>query len=336
MRIGIGALLLGLVAACSATNDDGDVTGDDDNLTEGMCVAMPTCDGAGGPALGDKRGFDHFGSKVTATLGDPNHRGRDEIFAIGGAQTITGKFAYGLNDKDLEDEEVEVWAERGCKGAWDKLGTAKTNDDGRISFDVPKEKTLRGGRHRLRLVVAGDHTSTDLLVDVVPQHTKILVSDVDGTLTSSETAEFPALLVGELPGAQPDAANVLSALAEKGYHPVYITARAERLNDRTHEFLKTKGFPRGIVHTTNTALGETGDAAAKYKSGELAAIEQKQLTIAWAFGNQPSDTDAYDAAHIEPVDHRVFLKVTDAHGGRRIEKYADVLPDAKNAAPACK
>src|SRR5690349_14222982 len=256
MRIGIGivgALLFGLVGACAATNEAG-VEGEDEALTEGMCAAMPACDGAGGPALGDKTGFNHFESKLTALLGDSNHRGRDEIFVIGGTQTITGKFAYGVNDKDLEGEDVEVWAERGCKGAWDKLGVAKTNDDGRISFEVPKEKTLRGGRHRLRLVVAGDHTSTDLLVDVVPKHTKIFVSDVDGTLTSSETAEFPALLVGELPGAQPDAANVLSALAEKGYHPVYITARAERLNDRTHEFLKTKGFPRGIVHTTNTAL----------------------------------------------------------------------------------
>ena len=62
-------------------------------------------------------------------------------------------------------------------GGWHEIGSGVTNDDGRISFDVPKEKTLRGGRHRLRLVVAGDHTSTDLLVDVVPKHTKIFVSD---------------------------------------------------------------------------------------------------------------------------------------------------------------
>lgn len=300
------------------------------------CVAQPACDDASKPVLGPKRPFSHLQSRLYA-LASPEHRGRDMIYADGDAQWLIGKFAYGLTDKDLEDEEVDVFVERGCGGTWEKLGTTRTTDgattpvegvsgSGRAFFRVPDDKALGVGRHRVRFVVAGDQTSTDLLVDVVPKGTKIVVSDVDGTLTDSETAEYPALLTGSLPGAQPQAADVLSGLAGKGYHVVYLTARPEWLTKRTHEFLTDRGFPPGVVHTTTGLTGAIGGAAASFKSDELAALEAHGHVIAWAFGNQPSDTDAYDAANVQPKDHRVFLQVTDAHGGRRIERYADLLP----------
>jgi phosphatidate phosphatase PAH1 len=309
---------------------------------------MPACNGASGPSLEATRDWHHIGSSLTAATGDAKHRGRDAIYTAGQAQWIIGKFAYGDIDKDLEDEDVDVYVERECNGSWEKLGTSRTTHDdahatvegvsdsgGRVFFQVPAGKELALGRHRVRLVVAGDHSSTDLLVDVVPKDAPVVVSDVDGTLTSSELAEFPAGLVGVLPDAQPDAAAVLTALVKKGYRPIYLTARAEALTARTKEFLAQRGFPAGIVHTTTSGLGAFGDAAAQFKSGELARIEQKGLAIQWAFGNKASDTDAYDAADVEPRDHRIFLKVDDTHGGRRIEKYADLLPDAENATRAC-
>ena len=61
---------------------------------------------------------------------------------------------------------------------------------GRYYFDIPAERQLAAGRHRVRLVVAGDGTSTDLFIDIVLPKTPIFVSDVDGTLTSSENVEF--------------------------------------------------------------------------------------------------------------------------------------------------
>jgi hypothetical protein len=65
-------------------------------------------------------------------------------------------------------------------------------------------------------------------------------------------------------------------------------------------------------------------------------LNAKGLGIAWAFGNKASDADAYDAAKIMPLSQRVFLKIDDPHGGRRIEAYADVLADAKSSPAACK
>lgn len=309
---------------------------------------MPACNGAAAPSLGAKRDWEHTTSSFVVATGSPHHRGRDAIYTVGEAQWIIGKFAYGTSDKDLEDEDVDVWLDRGCGGAWEKLGTTRTTEEGahaavegvedsggRIYFQMPAGKELAVGRHRVRVVVAGDHSSADLLIDVVAKNAPVLVSDVDGTLTSSETAEFPALAQGELPDAQPDAAAVISALLKKGYRPIYLTARPEWLTDRTKQFLAAKGFPPGIVHTTTGLTGALNDAAAQFKSAELALIGKKGLAIHWAFGNKESDTDAYDAANVQPKSQRVFLQVDDAHGGRRIEKYADLLGDAQNATLAC-
>jgi hypothetical protein len=324
-------------AAGGSADDPGGASGSSGGLAQ--CIAQPSCDGAAGPELGQKRDFRHSLSSFYASA-TPYHRGRDMIYAVGDAQWIIGKFTYSLVDKDLTDEDVDVWVERDCAGTWEKLGTGTTttNDGlhppvegvedtgGRLYFQIPKGKELPVGRHRVRLVVAGDLTSTDLVIDVVPKGTKIVVSDVDGTLTSSEAAEFPAMLTGDLPGAQPKAADVLSTLANEGYRIVYLTARPEWLTARTHEFLTMYGFPPGIVHPTSTEGGALGGAAAEFKSQELASLASHSLAIGWAFGNQPSDTDAYDDAQVEPVDHRVFLRLSDAHGGRRIESYGDLLP----------
>lgn len=144
------------------------------------------------------------------------------------------------------------------------------------------------------------------------------------------------MLTGATPEAQPHAAEALSALAAKGYRIVYLTARPEWLNRRTHEFLAERGFPAGTVHTTTTATGAIGSAAAAYESAEFERLAAQGLHIAWAFGNQPSDTDAYDAAGVEPREHRVFLGVADAHGGRRVDDYADILPAIASSPAACK
>jgi phosphatidate phosphatase PAH1 len=320
----------------------------DPPATIASCAPMPACNAAATPALGATRDWEHTTSSLVVASGSPQHRGRDAIYTVGEAQWIIGKFAYGTSDKDLKDEDVDIWLDRGCGGAWEKLGTTRTTNEGehatiegvedsggRIFFQMPAGKELALGRHRVRLVVAGDHSSTDLLVDVVPKNAPVVVSDVDGTLTSSETAEYPALLTGDLPDAQPEAAAVISALVKKGYRPIYLTARPEWLTARTKEFLATHGFPTGIIHTTTGLTGALNSAAAEFKSSELALINAKGLTIKWAFGNKESDTDAYHAANVQPVSQRVFLQVDDAHGGRRIERYADVLADAQNATLAC-
>jgi hypothetical protein len=348
----LGLLAAGL-AGCGA---DETGVGDEQDLTltptvaGAWCTAIPKCDAAA-PKVGSAKSWNHsVTSSVIAATGSPNHRGRDLFLNPGDAQWILGKIAYGLTDKDLKDEKVDVYLLRGCGKTWEKLGTATTTKDGahatvegvddsggRVYFQVPAGKELDAGRHRVRLVVQGDLSYTDLFIEVVPKGAPIFVSDVDGTLTDSENAEFPALLTGTLPGVHPSAAADYQALAAKGYHPIYLTARPEWLTARTRELLDKNGFPPGIVHTTVTLTGATGAAAAAYKTGELAMLTGKGLLPTYGFGNTASDAQAYESAHITPVKHRVFYQFDDTvYGGRRINDYGEMLAELKALPLLCK
>lgn len=335
------------LVGCSASSTDA-VDAQDEALV-GACAPRAECGGATGPQIGPPSGFDHFWSSTMATVAGPNHRGRDQIYTEGEPQWVIAKLAYGATDKDLEDEPVDIWVERGCNGAWEKLGSTRSSTDdsrfsadgvedsgGRVFFEIPGNKALPLGRHRVRIIVGGDHSSTDLTIDVVRKDTPIVVSDVDGTLTTSEFVEVGAFLLDELPEAQPDAANALGLLASKGYRIVYLTARPEWLTGRTREFLAARGFPTGTVRTSTSLTGVIGEAAAEFKQAELDRLRAHRLTIAWGFGNKESDTHAYERAGIEPRDRRIFLGPQDAHGGRTIASYGELLSGLATVPAVCR
>ena len=264
---------------------------------------------------------------------------------------IIGKFAYGLTDKDLEDEEIDVYVLRGCTGSWEKLGTAITtgagpahetlegveDDGGRVYFEIPKDKELSVGRHRVRLVVAGDLSTTDLFLDVVPPKTPIFVSDVDGTLTTSENVEFVKLLEGELPKTHAGAPVAFQELVAQGYRPMYLTARPEWLVQRTRDFLERWGFPPGIVHTSVSGAGAGfGDAATNFKIAELRMLAAKGLVPSYAFGNKPSDSKAYADANVFPPDRRIFFQIQGDFVGRRIDSYDELHSEFAAIPEACR
>jgi hypothetical protein len=323
------------VAADGGASRDVDI--DVPITASGSCAPAPACDMVP-PDPGPKRDFRHTLSSITASLGSPNHRGRDLFLNVGDPQWIIGKFAYGVSDKDLKDEEVDLYLARGCSGPWEKLGTSLTTEEnahatvegvddsgGRVYFEIPPVKALGPGRHRVRMVVAGDLSATDVFLEIVPPHTPVFVSDVDGTLTTSENEEFTALLGGTTPVMNAEASNALGLLAERGYRPLYLTARPEFLVQHTRQFLVGHGFPPGVVHTTLTLTGATGAGAAAYKTAELADLAGKGLVPTFAFGNTDTDAEAYENASI-PAAHRFFFQFTDTRfGGRRIEAYTELL-----------
>lgn len=311
------------------------------------CDPAPACDLAP-PDPGAAIEWNHTASILAAAAGDPNHRGRDLFLNPGDPQWVIGKFSYGVTDKDIHDEAVEVWLLRDCT-TWEMLGTTLTTDDGehptvegvddaggRIFFPIPEAKALGPGMHRVHLVVRGDLSSADLFIDVVPAGTPVFVSDVDGTLTTSETEEYASLLTGAISPANPGAPEALQTLVDKGYRALYLTARPEWLVGRTREFLDTRGFPRGLVHTTLGLTGALGSAASGFKTDELAMLAAKGLVPEYAFGNTETDAAAYEAAGIDPLDHRIFFQFDDTvSGGRRIESYTDLVPEFEALPPLC-
>ncbi|HXI57944.1 MAG TPA: hypothetical protein VNO55_17890 [Polyangia bacterium] len=311
--------------------------GGTDPGTTARCPATPRCDAAA-PDPGAARPWRH-----KAPSGAANHRGRDLFVNPGARQWILGDFHYGLAllESALADEEVDVYLLRGCGATWEKLGSALTTSTaahetvegvsdapGRFYFEIPAAKALAAGRHRVRLVVGGDLSTVDLFIEVVPAGTPLFVTDVDGTLTTSEDAQTLALLTGAMPEANADAAQALTLLAAKGYRPLYLTARPEWLARTTQDWLAAKGFPPGVIHTTLTSAGASGAAAGTYKTDDLKLLAGKGLKPAFAFGNTSTDADAYNNAGVQPLGNRIFFQYTDsAWNGRRIEAFQPLLSE---------
>lgn len=303
------------------------------------CPDVTHCD-APHPDLGAARDWVHFTNGVTAAAGFANHRGRDMFYNPGDTVWVFAKFAYGLLDDDIQDDDVDVYLNRGCGPDWEALGTVRTTDDGAhatvegvddtggwVYFDATS-LGLGEGRHRFLFVLGGDLSLTETYVDIVAPGTPLVVTDVDGTLTTEEAEEFTALLTGSLPDANPDAAEALTTLADKGYRVFYLTARPELLGARTREFLALHGFPLGLVHTTLTFTGATGASAVTFKTQELADLAARGLVPSWAFGNTDSDAEAFFNAGISPAEQRVMFQFDDpTYGSRRIESYTELLPE---------
>lgn len=252
--------------------------------TDAGCALPPVCN-APLPSLGEPRDFRHTSSTITAAIGSPRHRGRDLFILEGDDAWVLGKFSYGALDDDIKNEDVDVYLERDCGGAWTFVGTYLTTHDGdhatvhdvedtggRIYVNLTDEgiAPLARGRHRILMVVGGDLSYTEQFIEVLHPDAKVVVTDIDGTLTSSEYAALTDVVGLPPADVRPGAAEMMNAFAERGYHLFYLTARPEWMMPLSREWLPLRGFPPGVLHTTLSKAGALGGAAVTYKSDELA------------------------------------------------------------------
>jgi len=326
-------------------------TGSDAGPTDAgprICAPPPACD-APAPDPGSTQSWRHsIATPITTASGSARHRGRDLFLLPGDDQWALAKFAYGFADDDLEDEDVDLWLLRGCS-TWEFLGSGTTTNDGDhvtvegvedsggwVYYAIPAFRRLDPGWHRIRFVVRGDHTTADQYVHVLTPGTRIAVTDVDGTLTESETAEWTAVFDSTaMIAAQPGSPEALWALANRGYALFYLTARPEWLAARTHEWLAERGFPLGIAHTTLSFTGALGGSAVTFKSTEIGDLTARLgYPLDYGIGNTDSDAEAYRAAGIA-ADHRLLYQLSgDAMGGtvfadyRALERLFEGLPPA--------
>lgn len=264
------------------------------------------------------------------------------------------KFSYAtgiLPEADLKDEDVEVWLLPSCgSGApWQKVGTYRTSTtagpgqfgvpdtQGRVYVDLTAEGIhLPVGRHRVHFVVKGDLTATDELIEVVAPNPALVVTDVDGTLTSSEYASWTDYIGGTPPEAHPGAADALTVLAQKGYLIFYLTARPEWLEPRTRDWLTLRGFPPGLVHTTLDGVGASGTAATTFKTTELNwVMAQTGRFPEYGFGNRDTDVAAYAAATILHT-YYYDLPNVDLKGGTNHKDYGALASGFGSLPVVCK
>lgn len=340
-------MLLMTTMACS-----GPSTAESVGHTFEQCSAPVSCDQAL-PELGAPGGFRHTRSTLMSKL-TAEHRGHDVYWSVDSPQILTAKFAYGesksgIIDKDLEDEDIDVYALRGCGDTWELLGSGSTFTDdegtterggytfddwgGRLLFDIPPERSLGLGRHRIHLVVRGDGTAADLFVEVAPRDTRVFVSDVDGTLTTGELEDVLKRPFGSQPNIRPHAVEALKELAMKGFRPLYLTARPARVTGRTRELLDEAGFPPGVVRTSQSGLGVFGDGAVDFKRGEIEALFEHGMEPTIAIGNTHTDAAAFAAAGV--AERFFFQYDDDTFGGVRFDDYAELAALLANHPVRC-
>ena len=255
-----------------------------------------TCTGA--PDAGSATGFRNSSSNLVVQAGAPAHRGIDLITgADADPQVLAGVAAYGSVDKALEDEDVDVFACVG--GQWQKLGTATTDGEGTFTLSLAGANRLPVALRDMYMSIAGDRTGTAFLAFVAPTGTAVAVSDVDGTITSSEDAFAESQVSGATVGIKAGAPAAFADLASRGYPIVYLTSRPDSDTDATRSYLAANAMPRAPMRLS-PSLVLPGDATEQFKASALAALHG--LALAVGIGNRQTDIDAYTGANIPAAD----------------------------------
>lgn len=294
--------------AHDADASDADADADADTAVEPM---PRLCTGAAFPRPQPGQ-FDHaIVSAIIVASGDPEHSAQDVMVPPDAAVTLPGKFAYGRISKDLEDETIHVMLDD-CSG-WQALGSARTNSDGRTAFALdPMALGLDEGVYEVRQVVRGDASDVQSFLRLRPVGTKLVVIDIDGTLTTSDAEVFQdaideyffPLYDGEyLPEPYPGAVELTWALHDRGYELVYLTGRPYWLTRITRDWLAELGFAPGHLHLTDSN-GEalpTESGVGAYKRDYLLYLQSLGYVLDAAYGNATTDIYAYAAAGIDPA-----------------------------------
>jgi hypothetical protein len=261
---------------------------------------------------------------------NPGHSVEDRVATLPwDVYELEGKFAYGVFGNDLEDEWVRAWIDT-CV-AWEALGRARTDSDGRVRFELPRHVLPGPGRYAVRMAVEVDASVAEGYVLVVPSRAQLVVFDVDGTLTTSDSElfsdYFSDLFGGDfVPEAYEGAVALVSAYAEAGWEILYLTGRPYWLDRITRGWLGDEGFPLGTLHLTRT-LSEslpTEGAVGTYKRDWLEGLLTHH-TIFRAYGNATTDIYAYREAGIDVLETFIIGENAGLEGTQPISSYPEHL-----------
>jgi phosphatidate phosphatase PAH1 len=129
----------------------------------------------------------------------------------------------------------------------------------------------------------------------------VIVTDVDGTLTSSENAVLKTVVANRDIGHQRDAPEIL---AKTGKPIVYLTARGDQFTEATRHWLQAHGFPKGPLRLARSFVTLPGASTSAYKAS---AMNHFGVPIAAGIGNRASDIAAYRELGLRP--EQIFIKM---------------------------
>ncbi len=285
----------------------------------------PTCVDLPNPFVGptEPEPWNNTGSSATTVLGGPNHRGQDVIVQVGNPQVLVAKFGYAFVDKDMTCEDVDIWIQREVPcGAWEYIGEARTTDNpddslecnnfgtqygieddgGRVFFEIPDNKAFGVGRYPVRMVLKGDLSEAKFDLVVVNPGTQAIITDVDGTLTTSDNeliTEVALSIFNETYEQEMyvDADTMIRGWSDKGYLIIYMSGRPDVLRRMSERWLEERFVP-GPIHLTDTnaQVMPNNDGVGIYKKEFIAYLRAQGIDLVAAYGNATTDIWAYEQA----------------------------------------
>ena len=253
------------------------------------------------PAPTQPAGWRHTRTSLTVKLGSARHSAVDVIANPGSSPGVRGKFAYGKLSKDLEDEEV--WLQIADEaGNFTSVGKGRTDGDGRVTILLPARFLERAGAHRFRFLVSGDLSTAEGYVWLLERGTKVVVFDIDGTLTTGDSELIDDAFGGDI-DVRNGAVDVVRHWADTGHTPVFLTGRPYMYNRSTRAWLHEHGFPAGPMITADSlgqAMPSAGGVGTFKREWLRALIGDVGVSVQAAYGNASTDICGFAQAGISP------------------------------------
>ncbi|NVB79361.1 MAG: hypothetical protein HOV81_13285 [Kofleriaceae bacterium] len=299
--------ILGLAAAAGCTDDDLPPLSDAKVLTCPHPGNLPFRTDSHAFARSESRTLDSKNTRVkdegADVLGNPGGKSAD-IYLADDAMAESGAFAYrgakarttptgGLFSNPFIGEAVSLWHFDAASDTWEAHGRANTDEMGRFEIDASSFVVANG--EPIYSILEGDGTCAEQYDLMLPPGSKVVVSDIDGTLTTDD-AELIMQVADEsyVPKMMTGGNTMLQAWAAKGYPIIYLTARSHQFRSESRVWLRDLEFPIGPVITSNMTNEADG-----YKTAWLKRMftEFGWVPVA-AYGNADTDIIAYENAGI--------------------------------------
>ena len=239
--------------------------------------------------LGNPGGLDanvYLADAASPTAGDLDYHGRKAVTTD----------ANGFTGNALPGEFVSLWTYDPAAAAWMMLDRTQTDADG--VYDFPATGYVAANGQPVYAMLEANGSCADHFTYLLPAGTKVVVVDIDGTLTLSDNElQIQSGDVTYVPKLMGAADKLTQAWAAKKYQVVYLTARPHTFLTETRTWLEGQGFPPGPVITENDF-----EMPAPYKTLWLTRMIQSfGWQIEAAYGNADTDIQAYAAVNI-PLD----------------------------------
>lgn len=246
-----------------------------------------------------------------------------------GVKAVTGA-NQGIEQTPIPGEFVSAWYHDDAMG-WISIGRTMTGDDG--SYDLPDTGYVAPNGSPVYTMLEADGTCATSYNMLLPPGSKVVVTDIDGTLTTSDQELLMQLSDESYVPMMMGAANTLmQTWSMKGYPIVYLTARANEFRAETAQWLGQQMFPIGV-----TITGSNSSDAQAYKTNWL---QRMVTTFGWdivaGYGNADTDIGAYQAVNIP--NSQIFIvgplggdmgstAIPNMDFSAHITNYVDAQPD---------